>query len=183
MIEFKNRSSSNISRRLLKVRDRKLDENGNIEELLVDIERSEGSISEVGTKLNADNLNAIFKSTNEAIDFIFKGYLTIENNLTVSWIQTVGSRQTKSFRIDMSRRLYAKTSNINTNFLTVTPTNNLNNIQIKVDETTALNNTTGSTTKIFNFYVDLYLESTFINRVSRIMGTVNYTNTSAAPID
>ena len=56
-----NRRSQFPNRKILYVQESKLDDNGNIEELIVDEYRREGLVFEEGTQLSARNLELILK--------------------------------------------------------------------------------------------------------------------------
>lgn len=62
MNKFVNRSVEHPSRRKLKVNEIVYDDNGEISEIYVDFERSEGSVYVQGTELNAESMNTIVEN-------------------------------------------------------------------------------------------------------------------------
>jgi hypothetical protein len=180
---FKDRISSDINKRKLHVLGVDRDNNGELKELLVNMERAEGTVSQTGTRLNASDLNAILNSIYGVFDFIFKPYLTLENNLTVSWVQVVGNPKNEYLNITTSQRFYGKIVNNSSTYISVTCSNYSSYIRVNIVETDVLNESTGSSTREFTFYVDLYADSGFTKYLTRVKGTVNYTNTSTNPSD
>ena len=73
--EFKNRNAFNINQRILKVKEVKKKENGEIDELIVTVERGDepkgnfddSSVLYTGTPLEANALNEIVKAMIEEI--------------------------------------------------------------------------------------------------------------------
>lgn len=62
MNKFVNRSVEHPNRRKLKVNEIVYDDNGEISEIYVDCERSEGSVYVQGTELNAESMNKIVEN-------------------------------------------------------------------------------------------------------------------------
>lgn len=65
---FQNRQAEHLNRKKLIVRDITNDSNGNLESLIVDVERAEGKVSVEGTALNADTLNAEIRNIVESLN-------------------------------------------------------------------------------------------------------------------
>jgi len=183
MIEFKNRDSSNTNRRKLVIQRIDYKDNGEPKEMWADVYRGDFNISVEGTRLEAASLNEVFKVLNNSIDFLFRQYYTIVDSLNVSWTQVKGTLKTHKFRINMVQRFYGKVNIIGTSIALGQVTNETDYIEFEIKETQFLNDKNGTYTKIYEFYVELYLDESFSNCVSKLKGTVNYINTSTNPID
>lgn len=189
MIEFKDRIANNINRRHLVVQGIIKDANGDIKELEVDILRSnEESPTVEGTPLKATELNAMFSSVNASLEFLLKPYFSTTDNLTANWTQEIGVPKSASFRITLTgpNKFYGKVT-FDNDFLDGGAMNyddeNLLYIDIEIIEKENLNTTSGSSTKSFNFYVELYFDAIMTNFATKLKGTVNYSYPPTAPID
>jgi hypothetical protein len=149
---------------------------------------------ENGNSLKASDLNAVVNVTLSSMDriddieiqkaILFEQYFrSLAGDLTVRWSQIKGTLQTKYFTIPLvTTRFYAKSS-VDHDRLAVTVTNNSNSITVSVKETTILNNTTGSSTSTYYFFIEFYLDEACNKYVSKLRGSVEYTNTSTNPGD
>jgi len=184
MIEFKNRQSTNTNRRRLVVKSVTRNSNDELTELVVDVYRGDTNVVEAGTQLNATDLNKILNAINSSLNFLYQEYYTAENNLTVTWTQIEGELQSKTFKIYTTQKFYAKVI-VTGPYIELGFVDNSRSdyIEFEIKETQALNNTTGTSTRTFNFTVELYLDSNFTQYLTKLTGTVNYINTSTYPSD
>ena len=182
MIEFKNRKSTNINRRKLTVVDDPLYDNGKLKQLTVDVERANSGITVEGTKLNASSLNNVFKMINDSIAFLLNGYFTV-GNLEVSWVQEKYTPKKTKFTITTKQKFYVKVS-VDNPLISVGSVNETTNyIDFEIKETTNLNEKLGSSTMIYYFTVDLFIDSYRTQCIKSLTGKVNYTFTSTNPIE
>ena len=179
MINFKDRKSTNINRRRLVVKSFTKDSNGDLLSLTVDVYREEGTVTEAGTKLNKTSLEAVF---NNALEFLFKQHFTLQNNLTVSWTQEAGNLKFQTFKIDSPQKLYGKVYDPY-NYISGTVNSNDTYLSATINETQTLNNKYGSGSKEYEFYVEIYLDASFNQYLTRFKGIVNYFYSSTNPSD
>lgn len=183
MYSFKNRKADFINRKKLTVLNVKRNNNGEIVEIIANVTRDEGTKYEVGTLLNAETFKEIFEYFSHGIDYLCKDFYSAENDLNINWVQDLNILQTKTLRIDLNRKFYGKLTSYNELYLSGSVTNNSDHINVKINETAGLNNTTGTSSRQLPFYVELYLDEDFKKYVTRIKGTVSYFNVSEAPLD
>lgn len=182
MIEFKDRKSTFLNRRRLDVIAVKRDNKGEITQIFADVVRNEGTITETGTALNAETLNQMFKHVDNALAYLFKKYIDV-GILNVSWVQNVGGElKQHPFRITTTDKFYVKFVT-NHQFLSGEVIDKSDYIEVIVKETSVLNYTEGSSTKAYDFYIEVYLDSSYTTSIAKHKGTVNYTHTYTVPLD
>ena len=184
MTNFKNRQVAFINRKRLEIKNVIKDSNDNMEALLVDVFRNEGSITEEGSSLEAQKLNDKLNLLEFLYQVLFAPYFTtLAGNITLNWTQEVGNLNAHTFTITFNHaRFFAKLSFSN-NHITGDVTNNIDNLEVKIDETEILNNFLGGigNTCQLNFFIEFYTDSAFKNYLNKIKGTVNYTFTTSPP--
>ena len=151
--------------------------------MTVVVSRDEGIVTKQGTVFNASTLNKIINDNSYGIDFLFKSFYTAEDDLKVEWVQKPEVPNTKRLRIDLTQKFYGKLARYDDLKLLGDIIQGENFIEVVLIETDELNRTTGSSTKVFPFYVELYLDNKFTQYLTKIVGSVSYTNTSMSPLD
>lgn len=188
MADFKDRIAQYPNRRRLEVINIEYGSDGNIQEMVVDLSRNgyEGTITEVGTPLKAQDLSATFSHIEYLQEVIFKQYFIPVEDLRVDWIQVEGTLQTKTYRInylDEDTKFYTKVSIPNEYLVGSVVYFNSSYVDVKIDETQSLNNTTGTSARILPFYIEFYSDVARTKYVTKLMGKVFYFNTSTNPLD
>lgn len=117
---FEDRTSEKVNHRKLKVESLKKNEDGEISELVVIMERVD-SDDDSGTKLNANNINTIIKNMitehlnndsfddNDSSDEIITGEYSIDDKVDY-WIQSIYEDElnNKEFKIKSNKNIYVK---------------------------------------------------------------------------
>ncbi|QVK16930.1 hypothetical protein KHQ81_08455 [Mycoplasmatota bacterium] len=188
MADFKDRIAQYPNRRRLEVKNIEYGSDGNIQEMVVDLSRNgyEGTITEVGTPLKAQDLNAAFSHIEYLQEVLFKQYFIPVGDLKVTWTQEIGTLQSKIFRInylDKDTKFYTKVSIPNQYLVGSVVYFTSSYVDVKIDETQSLNNTTGSSSRILPFYIEFYSDVARTKYVTKLMGRVFYINTSTNPLD
>ena len=120
MTRFEDRTSEKVNHRKLKVESLKKNEDGEISELVVVMERVDND-DDSGTKLNANNINNIIKNMiseylnngsfdgNYGSDEIITGDYSIDDNVDY-WIQSIyeDDLNYKEFKIKSNENIYVK---------------------------------------------------------------------------
>lgn len=111
---FEDRTSEKVNHRKLKVESLKKNEDGEISELVVIMERIDCD-DDSGTKLNANSINAIIKNmitehlNNDSFDEIITGNYSIDDKVDY-WIQSIYEDELnyKEFKIKSNKNIYVK---------------------------------------------------------------------------
>ena len=178
---FKDRIVEFPNRKKIKVEDVLVGENGDIKEIQAYIFHDDGKVDVKGTPINAEEINSRFDSVYRAMDILFNKYFE-SVNMNVTWEQIRGYVHVQSFIIKKTIPIYAKVIKTNP-YLEVTVTNRTSEIEVNIRETGDLANTTGSFTRLVDFYIELYLDQACTQFITRLRGLVKYINKSTDPLD
>ena len=177
---LKNRNSQFPYRKKLEVQEIILDDNGNIEELIVDEYKKEGIVHEEGTQLTAKNLELILK----------KYYVA---NLYAEWIQSA-EEKSRNFLIETAVPLDVIITNESENYIVIQKLeHDEHHILINVKDTPQSRALTGTSEVNFNFNVKLVskdkilvnnqIQENIKNVIADLDGTILYLFSSQAPLD
>lgn len=96
MNKFKNRNAQYPNRRKLNIKNIGYKENGDISELLVDVERSEGYIYEEGTELSSEKLETIVRNiVNDCANDCIENFINTKNNEIKEFIENICEKKIK----------------------------------------------------------------------------------------
>lgn len=175
-----NRRSQFPNRKILFVQESKLDDNGNIEELIVDEYRREGLVFEEGTQLSARNLELILK----------KYYVY---NLYAEWIQS-DDEKSRDFLIETAIPLDIIITNEAGKYLEIEVIeHDDHHILINVKDTIDSRGYIGSNAEYYTFNIkliskDKYMVNNVVQEgikkiVADLTGKIKYIFSSESPLD